>query len=299
MTYSAIINVMLYHSRYKESDLGSTHFANFTFDWGERTYVMGIVNMSPDSFAGDGIKNNIDSAISQAKRMEEEGADIIDIGGESTRPQSMSIPVHEELRRVIPVLERLAPEISLPISIDTYKLEVAQQALKSGATMINDIWGLKYDARLAKLAAEKEIPIILMSNQRDISPKHDIVFPDIISVILSNLEHSIAQAIHEGVPHENIIIDPGIGFGKTKEQNIEVMGRLNELQALGRPILLASSRKSVINQILNLPPEQCMEGTMATTVIGIAGGVDIVRVHDVKETVRVCRVSDAIIRRQH
>lgn len=290
---------MLYNSRHKESDLGTTHFADFTFNWGERTYVMGIVNMSPDSFAGDGIKDDIDSAILQAKCMAEEGADIIDIGGESTRPQSMPVPVNEELCRVIPVLERLAVEIALPISIDTYKLEVAQQALKSGATMINDIWGLKYDPRLAELAAEKEIPIILMSNQRDISPKHDIVFPDIISTIVSNLEHSISQAMNAGVSRENIIIDPGIGFGKTQEQNIEVIGRLNELRALGRPILLASSRKSMINQILNLPPEQCMEGTMATTAIGIAGGVDIVRVHDVKETVRVCRVSDAIIRRRH
>jgi len=287
---------MPYNSRYKESDSGITHCANFTFNWGERTYVMGIVNMSPDSFAGDGIKDNIDSAILQAKRMVAEGADIIDIGGESTRPRSMPVPLNEELYRVIPLLERLAVEISLPISIDTYKLEVAQQALKSGATMINDIWGLKYDSRLAELAAEKGIPIILMSNQRDISPQHDIVFPDIIATILSNLEHSIDQALSAGVPRENIIIDPGIGFGKTKEQNIEVMGRLNELRVLGRPILLGSSRKSMINQILNLPPEQCMEGTMATTAIGIASGVDIVRVHDVKETVRVCRVSDAIIR---
>jgi dihydropteroate synthase len=297
MSYSAIINVMLYHSRYKESSLDYTQCGKSTFHWGKRTYVMGIVNMSPDSFAGDGIKDNIESAILQAKRMASEGADIIDIGGESTRPKSMPIPLDEELRRVIPVLERLAAEITLPLSIDTYKLEVAQQALKSGANMINDIWGLKYNPGLAELAANKGIPIILMSNQRDVSPQHDIIFPDIISTILSNLEHSIAQAVSAGVPRENIIIDPGIGFGKTKEQNIEAMGRLNELRVLGRPILLASSRKSMINQILNLPPEQCMEGTMATTAIGIASGVDIVRVHDVKETVRVCRVCDAIIRR--
>jgi dihydropteroate synthase len=289
---------MPYHSRYKGRDLGYTRCGNFTFCWGERTYIMGIVNVSPDSFSGDGIKNNVEAAVLQAKRMIAEGADIIDVGGESTRPQSMPIPLTEELHRVIPVLERLATEIALPISIDTYKLEVAQQALEAGATMINDIWGLKHDPRLAELAAHKGVPIILMSNQRDISPQHDIVFHDIISTILSNLEQSIDQAITAGIPWENIIIDPGIGFGKTKEQNIEVMGRLDELQPLGRPILFASSRKSIISHILNLPPEKCMEGTMATTVIGIASGVDIVRVHDVKETALICRVSDAIIRRQ-
>ena len=163
MTYSAIINAMLYHSRYKESNLGDTRCGKFTFHWGERTYIMGIVNVSPDSFSGDGIKNNVEAAVLQAKRMATEGADIIDVGGESTRPQSMPISLNEELFRVIPVLERLAVEIALPISIDTYKLELAQQALKSGASMINDIWGLKHEPRLAELAAQKEIPIILMS----------------------------------------------------------------------------------------------------------------------------------------
>ena len=259
---------------------------------------MGIINVSPDSFAGDGINNNIEAALAQAKQMASEGADIIDIGGESTRPQSVSISVDEELHRVIPVLERLRTEISLPLSIDTYKLKVAQQALETGANMINDIWGLKHEPHLAELAAQKGVPLILMSNQRDISPKHEITFPDIISTVLSCLKQSIEQALRAGVPRENIIIDPGIGFGKTQEQNIELMGRLNELQVLRKPILLASSRKSMISSILNLPPEQCLEGTLATTTIGIASGVDIVRVHDVKETVRVCKISDAIIRGQ-
>ena len=259
---------------------------------------MGIINVSPDSFAGDGINNNVEAVVAQAKQMASEGADIVDIGGESTRPQSVPLSLDEELHRVIPVLKRLRTEISLPISIDTYKLEVAQQALETGANMINDIWGLKHEPHLAELAAQKGVPIILMSNQRDISPKHEITFPDIISTVLSCLKQSIEQALRAGVPRENIIIDPGIGFGKTQEQNIELMGRLDELQVLRKPILLASSRKSMISSVLNLPPEQCLEGTLATTTIGIASGIDIVRVHDVKETIRVCKISDAIIRGQ-
>ncbi len=256
---------------------------------------MGIINVSPDSFSGDGI-NNTEAALAQAKRMASEGADIIDIGGESTRPQSMPISVNEELHRVIPLLERLRTEIELPISIDTYKLKVAQQALETGANMINDIWGLKHEPLLAELAAKKGVPIILMSNQRDISPKHDIIFPDIISTVLSSLTQSIEKALKAGILPENIIIDPGIGFGKTQEQNIELMGRLDELQVLRKPILLASSRKSMISSILNLPSEQCMEGTLATTTIGIVSGIDMIRVHDIKESFRVCRISDAIIR---
>lgn len=287
---------MLYHSRYKETNLVHTRCGNSTFRWGKRTYIMGIINVSPDSFAGDGIDSNVETAVAQAKKMASEGADIIDIGGESTRPQSISVSVNEELHRVIPVLERLKTEISLPISIDTYKLEVAQQALETGANMINDIWGLKHEPQLAELAAKKGVPLILMSNQRDISPKHEITFPDIISTVLSCLKQSIEQAIRAGVPQENIIIDPGIGFGKTQEQNIELIGRLDELRVLRKPILLASSRKSMISSILNLPPEQCLEGTLATTTIGITSGVDMVRVHDVKETLRVCQISDAVIR---
>jgi len=259
---------------------------------------MGIINVSPDSFAGDGINNDVVSAVTQAKKLASEGADIIDIGGESTRPQSTSISVDEELQRVIPVLRRLKKEISLPVSIDTYKFEVAREALESGADMINDIWGLKHEPQLAELVAHKRVPLILMSNQRDISPKHNITFPDIISTVLSCLKQSIEQASRAGVSQDNIIIDPGIGFGKTQEQNAELIGRLDELRILQKPILLASSRKSMISSILNLPPEECREGTLATTTIGIASGVDMVRVHDVKETVHVCQISDAIIRGQ-
>lgn len=263
---------------------------------------MGVINVSPDSFSGDGLAD-VEEAVARAKRLASEGADIIDIGGESTRPSSTPISIDEELRRVIPVVEKLAHEISVPLSVDTYKLEIARQALDAGANMINDIWGLQKEPKLAELAAQKGVPIALMSNQRD-SPCHDIM-----SAVISDLKRAIKQALSAGMPWENIIVDPGIGFGKTQEQNLEVLQRLEELQALGRPILLGSSRKSFIGWVLDLTPEQRLnevafvppgdqrlEGTAATIAIGIAKGADIVRVHDVKEMARVCKMSDAIVR---
>jgi len=256
---------------------------------------MGIINLSPDSFAGDGL-GSVEPAVDRAKRMAAEGADIIDIGGESTRPGSTPISVDEELSRVIPVLERLTKEISVPLSIDTYKLEVAREALDAGVNMINDIWGLKKEPKLAELAAQRETPIILMSNQRDISPDHDVTFPDIMSVLISDLQRAIQQALISGVSRGNMIIDPGIGFGKTEEQNLEIIRRLEEMEVLSRPVLIGTSRKSVIGRVLGLPSDQRLEGTAATVAIGIAKGADIVRVHDVKEAARVCKMSDAIIR---
>jgi dihydropteroate synthase len=287
---------------YRPSELGSTPCGKSVFYWGKRTYVMGVINVSPDSFSGDGLAD-AEEAVARAKRLASEGADIIDVGGESTRPASTPISTDEELRRVIPVVEKLARKISVPLSVDTYKLEVAHQALDAGANMINDIWGLKQEPRLAELAAQKGAPIALMSNQRG-SSCHDIV-----STVISDLKRAIEQALDAGVPWENIIIDPGIGFGKTQEQNLEVMRRLEELKALNRPILLGSSRKSFIGWVLDLTPEQRsnkvtfvppgdkrLEGTAATIAIGIAKGVDIVRVHDVKEMARVCKMSDALVR---
>jgi dihydropteroate synthase len=263
---------------------------------------MGVINVSPDSFSGDGLAD-VEGAVSRAKRLASEGADIIDIGGESTRPSSIPISINEELWRVIPVVEKLAHEISVPLSVDTYKLEVARQALNAGANMINDIWGLKKEPRLAELAAQKVVPIVLMSNQRDSTCL------DIMSAVISDLKRAIEQALDAGVPWENIIIDPGIGFGKTPEQNREVLRRLEELQTLNRPILLASSRKFSVRSVSNLTPEQMLnetafvpnrkqrlEETAATIAIGIAKGADIVRVHDVKEMARVCKMSDAIVR---
>jgi dihydropteroate synthase len=278
-----------------KSLLATTRIGNAEFRWGERTYVMGICNLSPDSFSGDGLGSDVEAAVAQAKRFAAEEADIIDIGGESTRPSTEPTSINvidDELRLVIPVIERLASEISVPISIDTYKSGVASRALKAGATMINDIWDLKRDPKLADLAAEAGVPIILMSNQRD-APCQNIM-PEIIS----DLERGITIAMKAGVPEQNIIIDPGIGFGKSFEQNLEIIRRLAELKTLNKPILLGSSRKSMIGLALNLPTDQRLEGTAATVAIGIANGADIVRVHDVKQMVRVCRMSDAIIRRR-
>ncbi len=269
--------------------LGVTRCGNTTFHWGERTYVMGIINVSPDSFSGDGL-STVDAAVVQAERFVAEGADILDIGGESTRPNSAPISIDEEMRRVIPVLEKLAGRIKVPLSVDTYKFEVARQAVAAGVDMLNDIWGLKQEPRLAGLAAEKGLPIILMSNQRDKPQKN------IVPAVLSDLKRAIDLALDAGVPWENIIVDPGVGFGKTLEQNLELVHRLDELKALGRPMLLGTSRKSMIGLVLDLPPEQRLEGTAATVAIGIAGGADIVRVHDVKEMMRVCKMSDAIVR---
>ncbi len=275
--------------------LTSTRTGNTEFRWGERTYIMGICNLSPDSFSGDGLGSDIDAAVAQAKRMVVEGADIIDVGAESTRPgtEPASIgDIDDALRLVIPVIARLASEISVPISIDTYKSGVASCALRAGATMINDIWSLKRNPGLADLAAEAGVPIILMSNQRD-APCQDIM-PEIIS----DLERAISLAVKAGVPEPNIIIDPGIGFGKSLEQNLEIIRRLAELKSLEKPVLLGSSRKSMIGLVLDLPTDQRLEGTAATVAIGIANGADMVRVHDVKQMVRVCRMSDAIIRRR-
>lgn len=287
---------------YKPSNLGSTPCGSAIFHWGQRTYIMGVINVSPNSFSGDGIAD-AEEAVARAKRLASEGADIIDVGGESTRPSSTAVSIDEELRRVVPVVEKLAQDVSVPLSVDTYKVEVARQALNAGADMINDIWGLQKDPTLADLVAEKGVPIVLMSNQRD-SP-----CPDIMPALISDLKRAIKQALSAGVHWENIIIDPGIGFGKTQEQNLEVLQRLEELKVLGRPILLGSSRKSFIGWVLDLTPEQRsntvafvppgdqrLEGTAATIAIGIAKGADIIRVHDVREMARVCKMSDAVVR---
>jgi dihydropteroate synthase len=263
------------------------------FRWGERTFIMGIINMSPDSFSGDGLGDNIAAAVGQAKRFIAEGADIIDIGGESTRPDSQPVDAEEELHRVIPAIERLAGEIAVPISIDTSKSVVAGRALQAGAAMVNDVWGLKKNPSLAGVAARFGTPLIITSNQRPAPCRGDIV-----AEVISDLKKSIALAKEAGVQEEKIIVDPGIGFGKTKEQNLELIRRLAELKVLGKPILLGTSRKSVIGLTLDLPPERRIYGTAATVAIGIAGGADIVRVHNVAEMAQVCRMSDAIIRGQ-
>jgi len=275
--------------------LAPTRCGNTEFRWGERTYIMGVCNLSPDSFSGDGLGSDMEALVTQARRFVDEGADIIDVGGESTRPgmEPLSIDdVDKELELVIPAIERLVNEVPVPLSVDTYKSAVARRAVKAGASMINDIWGLKRDTGIAEVAAEAGVPLVLMGNQRDAPVRLGIV-----SRVIAELERSIELATEAGVPGGNIIIDPGIGFGKSQEQNLELVNRLAELKSLGKPILLGTSRKSVIGLVLDLPPDQRVEGTAATLAIGIASGADMVRVHDVKEMVRVCRMSDAIIRR--
>jgi dihydropteroate synthase len=271
-------------------DPGITRCGGIEFRWGERTYVMGIINVTPDSFSGDGLGNDIEAAVAQGKRFAAEGADILDVGGESTRPNAEPVSAEEELHRVIPVIERLASEVTVPVSVDTYRYEVAQRALAVGARMINDIWGLGQDPRLADLAAEHKVPIVLMSNQRD---KKCL---DIVPEVIASLKRSMALAVDRGVPWQNIIVDPGVGFGKTLEQNLEIVRCLEEFMCLNRPILIGTSRKSMIGLVLNLPPDQRLEGTAATVAISIAKGADIVRVHDVAQMVRVCRMSDAVVR---
>jgi len=281
-----------------------TRCGGVEFRWGERTYVMGVLNVTPDSFSGDGVGDDIEAALAQARRLASEGADIIDVGGESTRPGSAPVSADEEMRRVVPVIERLASEISVPISIDSYKSEVARRALEAGAKMINDQWGLKQDPRLAELAAERGVPLVLMSNQRDKGgydaklQRDSADYKDVMVEVTSSLKASIELATNLGVPRENIIIDPGIGFGKTWQQELEIIQRLGELRELGRPILVGPSRKSLIGKVLELPVGDRVEGTAAVVAIAIANGADMVRVHDVRQMAQVCRMSDAIIRRE-
>jgi dihydropteroate synthase len=262
---------------------------------------MGIVNVSPDSFSGDGA-SDIEVAVAQAYRFIDEGADILDIGGESTRPGFSQITIDEELRRVVPVIERLASRINVPISVDSSKYEVAKQSLAAGASILNEQWGLKTEPKLAELAAKRNVPIILMSNQRDIGGYDAVVgrdtasYGDVMTKVIASLRKSVGAAQQAGVRKENIIIDPGIGFGKTWQQDIEIIRRLKELKTIGLPILVGTSRKSLIKMVLNLPANQRVEGTAATVAIGIANGADIVRVHDVKQMKRVCKMTDAIIR---
>jgi dihydropteroate synthase len=273
----------------KELKLGVTHCGRSMFRWGERTYIMGIINLSPDSFSGDGLCD-VKAAMAQAEKMVEEGADIIDVGGESTRPDSASISEEEEIRRIVPFIKEAAKALGVPVSVDTYKMEVARWALHEGACMINDISGLSVAPDLVVLAAQRNVPIILMSNERG-RPASNIM-----ESVTGNLRHLIGVALAAGVKQENVIIDPGIGFGKTVAQNLELLRRLDELSVLGRPILLGTSRKSFIGKVLGVEVTDRLEGTAATVAIGISKGADIVRVHDVKEMRLISRMSDAIAR---
>lgn len=258
---------------------------------GERTLIMGILNVTPDSFSDGGRFNVVEAAVQHAQKMVESGADIIDVGGESTRPGSADVSMQEELDRVIPVIKALAKVIGVPISIDTYKAEVAEQAILAGASIINDVWGFQREPEIAKVAAKYNVPSILMHNQ--VGHEYDM---DMVESMKQFFRKSFEIASDAGVSPKNIILDPGIGFGKTPEQNIVLMSRLHELNCLGYPILLGTSRKSMIGKILDLPPEERVDGTVATNVLGIAQGIEILRVHDIKENMRAAKVADAIIR---
>ncbi len=282
------------------SSIADTVWAGHRLEWGRRTYVMGIVNVTPDSFSGDGLGADaktedalVGRAIAQAQRFISEGATMIDIGGESTRPHAPSVGVELELARVVPVIKALRKVLSpeVIISIDTYKAEVARQALELGADMINDIWALRSDPLMAEVAQQYRVPVILMANMRGYSKR------EIVSDVLRFLSAAIDTALTAGIAWEHLIVDPGIGFGTTPEENLVLLRRLGELRALGRPLLLGNSRKSTIGRVLGgLPVSERLEGTAASVALGIAQGVDIVRVHDVHEMVRVVKMSDAIVR---
>ncbi len=255
-----------------------------------RTLVMGILNVTPDSFSDGGRHNSLERAVAHARRMVEAGADLIDVGGESTRPGHEPVSLEEELERVIPVIEALAREVDIPLSVDTYKAEVARRALEAGAHMINDVWGFKRDPDMARVAARFDVPVILMHNRET-----PTVYESLLDDICADLLESVAIARRAGVQRERILLDPGIGFAKTYEENLEVLRRLARNVELGFPVLLGTSRKSMIGQTLDLPVDQRVEGTAATVVLGIVKGCRIVRVHDVQEMVRVARMTDAML----
>jgi dihydropteroate synthase len=296
-------------------DLGETQIGPVTFVWGTRTYVMGIVNVTPDSFSGDGVLRPVGAldelapragasaagatvdaavttAVAQARRMAAEGADLLDVGGESTRPGHLPVDEAEELRRVVPVIRAIRSALpALPISVDTTKPRVAAAALDAGAACINDVWGTGASDALPRLAAERGAAYVLMHNRAEAR------YGDLVTEVVADLARAIERALAAGVPWASIIVDPGIGFGKTMEHNLLLLRDLAALQALGRPILLGTSRKSTIGRVLGgVPPAERLEGTLATTALGIAAGVDIVRVHDVMANVRVARMCDAILR---
>lgn len=278
------------------------------FDWGKRTYVMGIINITSDSFSGDGVMN-VPAAVEQGLRFVDEGADILDVGGESTRPGSARIGAEAEMKRVLPVIEQLGASVNVPISIDTSRAMVAERALNAGARIVNDVWALTREAGMAQVLATHQTYVILMHNREAQAivgglgghyASVEYESGDVVQAVISELGLRVAVAMQAGIPRDKIIVDPGIGFGKGVEQNLELLRRLHEFKSspqLGDlPLLIGTSRKSVIGLTLNLPVQERLEGTLATLALAVAQGADIVRVHDVKAAVRVCRMADAIVR---
>lgn len=264
---------------------------NRDFDIKNKTYIMGILNVTPDSFSDGGKYNHLDAALFHAEEMLRDGADIIDIGGESTRPGHTVITNQEEISRVVPVIEAVKSRFDVPVSIDTYKGAVAEAALKAGADLVNDIWGFKHDKKVADLTAQYKAACCLMHN------RHKAVYDDFLSDLVKDMEECIKIAREAGVSDDRIILDPGVGFGKTYEMNLEAIHHVDVLHQLGFPILLGTSRKSVIGLTLDLPADQRVEGTVATTVIGVMKGCAFVRVHDIKENKRAIQMTEAILGR--
>ena len=282
--------------------LGETRIGPRTFRWGERTYVMGILNVTPDSFSGDGLlarspdegaaRGGVAAAVALARSMADEGADLLDVGGESTRPGHEIVDADDEERRVVPVIQALRAELpELPLTIDTTKPAVAAAALDAGADAINDVWGVAPDDALSRLAGERGVPIVLMHNCAE--PRYTNLLPEIVA----DLQRAIERALGAGVAWANLLVDPGFGFGKTPEHNLALLHDLGSLRLLGRPIVLGTSRKSTLGKVLDLPADERVEATLATTALGVATGVDIVRVHDVRPNVRAARIADAVVRR--
>jgi dihydropteroate synthase len=267
-----------------------------TFAWGERTWVMGILNVTPDSFSGDGLlgdRDPVTAALAIGRRMVDEGADLLDVGGESTRPGHAPVDAEAETARVVPVLRALREALpAIPLSIDTTKPEVATAAVEAGAALVNDVWGVAADDRLLRLAAERHVPIVLMHNRAE--PR----YVNLLAEVIADLQAAIERALRTGVDWDSIIVDPGFGFGKTAEHNLVLLRELDRLRVLGRPILLGTSRKSTLGKVLDLGPDERVEATLATTVLGIASGIDLVRVHDVRPNVRAARMADAIVRQR-
>jgi len=267
-------------------------------DLAGRTHVMGILNVTPDSFSDGGLYAHTDKALAHAREMAAAGADILDIGGESTRPGARPLPEEEELHRIIPVIERLSAELTLPISVDTYKAKVAKKAFEAGASIVNDISGLRFSPDMARVAADFGAVVIIMhikGTPRDMQQAP--VYSDVVGEVLSYLDEGIDIAVKAGVDREKVLIDPGIGFGKTLEHNLAILGRLDEFRGLGRPIVLGTSRKKFIGAVLDISvPEQRVDGTAATVALGIERGASVVRVHDVKRMAQVARMTDAIVR---
>ncbi|MDY2700093.1 MAG: dihydropteroate synthase [Lachnospiraceae bacterium] len=260
------------------------------FDIKKHTYVMGILNVTPDSFSDGGKFNRMDDALFHVEEMLKEGMDILDVGGESTRPGYTLLPEEEEIARVVPIIEAVKARFDVPISLDTYKSKVAEEGIRAGADLINDIWGLKYDEKMAELIAAEGVPCVLMHNRSNTD------YQDFLKDVVTDLNETIHLAKKAGIGKEKIILDPGVGFGKTYEHNLQIINHLEVLHSLGYPLLLGTSRKSVIGLTLDLPSSERVEGTIVTTVMGVLKGCAFVRVHDIKENVRTIKMTEAIMK---